>query len=109
MSENNNDIVIINLDRPRVLRFGHKALKQIEAMTGNNIDDFDLANFGFDDIEKIMWYGLSKDAKENNETLKLEDMEDLLDHADSEAEILEKMNLAFTVAFGGHVQVDEKN
>jgi hypothetical protein len=104
-----NDVVIINLDRPRVLRFGHKALKNITAMTGKNIDDFDFADFGLEDIEKIMWYGLSKDAKENNETLKLEDMEDLLDYAESYAEIFEKMNLAFDYAFGGHSQVDEKN
>lgn len=104
-----NDVVIINLDRPRVLRFGHKALKKITAMTGKNIDDFDFGDFGLEEVEKVMWYGLLKDAKENNETLKLEDMEDLLDHAVTEAEILEKMNLAFTVAFGGHVEVDEKN
>lgn len=106
---NKNDVVIINLDRPRVVRFGHKALKKIMAMTGKDIDDFDFADFGLDDIEKIMWYGLLKDAKENNETLKIEDMEDLLDYADTEAEILEKMNNAFTIAFGGHVAVDEKN
>lgn len=104
-----NDVVIINLDRPRVLRFGHKALKRLTAMTGKSLDAFDIENFEFEDLEKVIWCGLLSDAKENNETLKLEDMEDLLDQAESYNEILEKMNLAFNAAFGGTGQVDEKN
>ncbi|WP_066316969.1 hypothetical protein [Bacillus sp. FJAT-29814] len=104
-----NDVVIINLDRPRELRFGHKALKKLTAITGKSIDDFDIDNFDFEDLEKVIWCGLLTDARENNETLKLEDMEDLLDQAESYNEILEKMNQAFNVAFGGSGQVDEKN
>ena len=41
-------------------------------------NEFDLA-----DLEKIMWCGLQQDARENGERLKLEDMEDLLDSAES--------------------------
>jgi hypothetical protein len=102
-----NDIVIINLDRPRGLRFGHKALKKLTALTGKSIDDFDIENFDFEDLEKIIWCGLLSDAKEHNETLKLEDMEDILDLA-SYTEIIEKMTLAFNAAFGVFAG-DEKN
>jgi hypothetical protein len=102
-----NDVVIINLDRPRVLRFGHKALKKLTALTGKSIDDFDIENFDFEDFEKIIWCGLLSDAKEHNETLELKDMEDLLDLA-SYTEIIEKMTLAFNAAFGVSPG-DEKN
>ena len=57
-------------------------------------NDFDLA-----DLEKIMWCGLQADARENGEQLKLEDMEDLLDSAESFGEIMEAMNKALEVAF----------
>jgi hypothetical protein len=103
-----NDLVIINLDRPRVLRFGHKALKQLMAMTGKNIDNIEVDGADLEEIEKIIYCGLLSDAKENNEVLKLDDMEDLLDKAPVWSEIMEKMQLALTVAFGDTVE-DEKN
>jgi hypothetical protein len=51
---------------------------------------------------------LQYDAKQNNETLKLEDMEDLLDEAPSYNEIIKKMQMAFEAAFG-EIEIDEKN
>lgn len=77
-----NDVVMINLDRPRMLWFGHKALKTLGAMTGKSLDTLmeDMDNMDFEDLEKIYYCGLLKDAIMNNEELKLEDMEDLLDH-----------------------------
>jgi hypothetical protein len=102
----NNDAVVINLDRPRFLRFGHKALKKLSAMNGKSLDELGADDFDLEELEQIFYYGLSKDAKENGETLKLEDMEDLLDYADSYSELLEKMNLALSKAFGSG---DEKN
>ncbi|MCJ8008120.1 hypothetical protein ACFFF5_17795 [Lederbergia wuyishanensis] len=103
-----NDLVIINLDRPRVLRFGHKALKTLTALTGMTFDDIDLENFDLETIEKVFYCGLLSDAKENNETLKLEDMEDLLDKANNYGELLEKMTLAFNAAFGQMAE-EQKN
>jgi hypothetical protein len=97
-SNDKNTTVVINLDRPRFLKFGHKALKKLGALTGksmNNMDDeFDLA-----EIEKVMWCGLMADAKENGEDLKLEDMEDLLDLADPYNDVIEAMNKALGQAF----------
>ena len=72
-------MVIINLDRPRFLRFGHKALKQLGTLTGKKLEEMDENDFDLADLEKVMWCGLQADAKEHGEVLKLEDMEDLLD------------------------------
>jgi outer membrane receptor for ferric coprogen and ferric-rhodotorulic acid len=103
MEMDKNDVVIIKLDRPRQIRFGHKAIKKLQAMDIDIEGDFDLTR-----LEEIMYVGLQYDSKQNNETLKLEDMEDLLDEAPSYNEIVEKMQMAFEAAFG-KIEIDEKN
>lgn len=101
MSENdNNDVVILDLDRPRVLRYGHKALKKLVAITGVSIEEIDTENFDLGDIEKYIYCGLLSDAKEHGETLTLEEMEDLLDKAPNFAHIVTNMTKAFNVSFG---------
>lgn len=99
--ENNekNPIVFINLDRPRFLRFGHSALKKLGAMTGRTMSKMDEDDFDLGELEKVMWCGLQADAKENNEVLKLEDMEELLDKAETFNDIIDAMNKALAVAF----------
>jgi hypothetical protein len=112
---NQSDLVYINLDRPRNLRFGHKALKKLTALTGMDVTKMDISKFEFEDLEKIFYCGLLTDARENNETLKLEDMEDLLDQADSYQELMDKMLEAFENSFGSAEQknvqriVEKKN
>lgn len=97
----NNDVVIINLDRPRELRYGHKALKRLTALTGKSLEQLEGENgFDLEDVEKILYCGLLSDARENGENLTLEQMEDLLDHAPSFNHIIEKMQEAFAAAFG---------
>jgi hypothetical protein len=103
-----NDVIIINLDRPRVLRFGHKALKKLIAATGKDIENIEVNGNDLEELEKIIFFGLEADAKDHNETLKLEDMEDLLDKAETWAEIMEKMQRALNAAFGSFAE-DEKN
>jgi len=100
MAKQNNDVVIIQLDRPRELRYGHKALKTLAALTGKSLEDLENPTFNVEDIEKIIYCGLLSDARKNNETLRLEDMEDLLDQAPSYQHIIEKMQEAFAAAFG---------
>jgi hypothetical protein len=95
-----NDLVVINLDRPRFLRYGHKALKKLTTLTDMDISKMDMSNFQLEDLEKVLYCGLLSDAKEHDETLNLEDMEDLLDQADSFKEIMEKLNESFEKAFG---------
>jgi hypothetical protein len=101
-----NDIVIIELDRPRMLWFGHKALKTLTALTGKKLEDFETAfqDMDFELLEKVLYCGLLTDAKANNEVLKLEEMEDLLDKAPFKL-LTQKMQQAFIAAFGG----EEKN
>ena len=76
----NNDVVIIELDRPRQLWFGYAAVKKIHAMLGQNKDLDNLGDLDPEDIEKIMYCLLMKDAKAHGEILKLSDMEELLDY-----------------------------
>lgn len=97
----NNDVVIIELDRPRELRYGHKALKMLVALTGKSLEEIEQG--GFDDfelVEKIAYCGLLKDARDNGETLKLEQIEDLLDEAPNYKHIVERVQAAFFAAFG---------
>lgn len=104
-----NDVVMINLDRPRELWFGHKALKTLGALTGKDIDALEMANgMDLEEIEKIVYCGLLKDARAHGETLTLEQMEDLLDYAPY-SEIMEKIQLAFQASFGTLVDDPEKN
>lgn len=96
----NNDVVIIELDRPRVLKYGYKAIKTLVAMTGKDIEDVvNSEDMNFEDIEKIIYCGLLSDARANNEDLKLDQVEDLLDLKPLNYS-MEKMSEAFTVAFG---------
>jgi len=103
-----NDIVIINLDRPRQLWFGHKALKTLSALTGKDIDaTMNMEHLDLEELEKVIYCGLLSDARKNNETLKLEDMEDLLDLVTFK-ELIDKMQEAFAASFG-NIGEDSKN
>lgn len=96
-----NDIVIINLDKPRMLWFGHKALKTLTALTGKKLTEFEevFQDMDFELLEKVLYCGLLTDAQAHQETLKLEDMENLLDKAPFKV-VTEKMQEAFRAAFG---------
>lgn len=96
----NNNVVFINLDRERELRFGHKALKKLVALTGKDLVEIEESFTDFEIVEKVVYCGLLNDAKERGEDLKLEDMEELLDQAPNYAHIMEQMRLAFNAAFG---------
>jgi hypothetical protein len=99
MAKNNNTVVIIELDRPRELRFGHKALKTYQALTGQSLEELGQGGFSFEDIEKLVYAGLLSDARTNNETLTLEKVEDLLDDHDIQ-DTISKMSEALEGAFG---------
>ncbi|MFB7142671.1 hypothetical protein ACFCYN_23980 [Gottfriedia sp. NPDC056225] len=98
----NSEPVVINLDRPRVLRFGHKALKQLKAMTGKTLVQIDesITNLDPDDIEVYMYCGLMSDAISMGEVLSLEKVEDILDKAVSYKDIIEKIAMAISRSFG---------
>jgi hypothetical protein len=50
---NKSDLVFIKLDRNRYLRFGHKALKTLTALTNMDITNMDMSNFSLEDLEKV--------------------------------------------------------
>lgn len=98
----NNDVVIIELDRPRQLKFTHSALKTLVSLTNKSIEEID-AQFevsNFDLLEQMVYCGLLKDAKDHGETLTLEQIPELLDYAPSFAHQIERVNAAWRVAFG---------
>lgn len=98
---NNNNVVIINLDRPREVRYGHKALKTLCALLDISFEGMGqvLANPGPEELEQIMYCGLLSDAKKNDEVLNLEQMEDLLDLAQPYADITDAIDKAIELAF----------
>lgn len=95
-----NDVVILNLDRPRKLRYTYSALKTLCAMTGVNLLEIDskVTNADLDFIEKMVYCGILKDAQENGETLTLEKVSELLDLV-SPIEVFQKVAEAFRAAF----------
>lgn len=96
----NNDVVIIELDRPRVLHYGHKALKTLSALTGKSMAEIETTPFDdFESVEKLVYCGLLRDAREAGENLSLEQMEDLLDQAPYYGHIAERVRQAFEAAF----------
>lgn len=109
--DKNNDVVMIELDRKRQLRYGHKALKMLVSMTGKSLEDLESGAMDLEQIEKIIYCGLLSDARENGEALSLNQMEDLLDQAPTFQHIIDRMQQAFASSFGvaeGNDQVPEK-
>lgn len=100
---NNNDVVIIKLDRERELRYGHKALKRLSAMTGMSLEQIGDGDIDFEQFEKIIYCGLLSDDKD----LKLEQMEDLLDLAPSTGYYMSKMTEALSKAYGSDQPKEE--
>lgn len=96
---NKNDVVIIELDRPRELRFGHKALKHLSAITGMSMESMMDGEIDFSEFEKIIYCGLLSDARANREQLQLDQMEDLLDLV-APNYYMAKMTEAFEASFG---------
>lgn len=94
-----NPMIFITLDRERELRFGHKALKRMSALTGKTMIDITSDEFSLEELEKVLWCGLLSDAEEHGETLLLEDMENLLDKAKNYMSIITAMNDAMAQAF----------
>lgn len=98
-SKNPTRQVILNADRPRVLKAGHKALKMIVKMTGKALDEIDGVGGDFEAIDKIAYALMLKDAQKNGETLTLEQVEDILDEVECEQDIIDAISDCFEAAF----------
>lgn len=98
-SKNPTRQVVLNADRPRVLKANHKALKMIVKMTGKGLDEIDGVGGDFEVIEKIAFALMLRDAQKNGETLTMEMVEDILDEVDTEQEIIDAISDCFEAAF----------
>lgn len=96
--KDNNDLIFIELDRPRKLWCGHKALKTMTAMLGKSISELDMEHFNPDDIEVIMYALMQKDAAEHGEVLDVEGIADLLDNV-KYSDVIKAMAQAIEAAF----------
>lgn len=100
-----SDVVLLHLDRPRELRYGHKALKTLKSLTGMNLLDIEKqlteGNLDPDVLEKMVYAGLQHDARANNETMTLEQVEELLDLVPAYINIVSAVAKAFVIGFAG--------
>lgn len=109
MEKDHNPVVILELDRPRELRFGHRAMKRWSAHTGRSISELDTDKMSPAEVEELLYFMLEKDAQRHGEGLRLEDMEDLLDLAPLGV-LYEKLAQAVEAAFPDlKPEEDEKN
>jgi hypothetical protein len=99
--KDNNDVVL-KLDRIRVVRFTHRALKRLSQLLNKPLHEViaDVQVDMYDNLETYMLCGLMKDAEENGEVLKLADVENLLDQATEFCDVTEACQLAFMKSLG---------
>lgn len=98
-SKNPTRQVVLEADRPRVLKANHRALKMIVKMTGKGLDEIDGVGGDFEVIEKIAFALMLRDAQRNGETLTMEMVEDILDEVETEQEIIDAIGECFEAAF----------
>lgn len=95
----NNSTVILNADRPRILKATHSALQMAEKMTGIKLKDADRWLESFDGMTKVAWAFMAKDARDHGEKLNEAKVADILDSVATENEIVEAIQAAFEAAF----------
>jgi hypothetical protein len=88
--------VIINLDKPRTLRFGINALAKIEDVTGKPLMHLDLNSIGIKDLLAIVYSGLYHEDK----NLTIDQVGDLIDEYSNLNDVAESVGKALTLAFG---------
>ena len=77
-----NDVVILELDKPRELRLGHKALKRFSALTGCSMQQLESEASHYDKMALLIYTMLS----EGDPELTPEAVDDLVDRAERRRE-----------------------
>jgi len=94
---------ILDLDRPRELRFGFKAVRDIRKRLGERSIE-SLINLKWDEVPILVWAGLKHEDKQ----LTVEKVEDLLDDSiPKNHTIMAVTNIAFE-AFADHMGLELK-
>lgn len=91
----NNDVVILQLDRPRVLRLGHKALKRFSALTGARMSDLDSEIDHYDKLTALLWCMISVD----DETVTPDELDTWLDRQPSLKPVMNAVTRAIELSF----------
>lgn len=87
--------VMINLDRPRKLRFGMGAMVEFEQLTGVKLTGLD-DEMSMETCARLLWVML----KQEDEALTLRDTLSLIDeYADNVTDVMEKVTQAIETAF----------
>ena len=96
----NNDVVILELDRPRELRLGHRALKRFSALTECSLSAMDKEIERYDKAACLVWVMVTEDQRKNGETriMTPDELDDLLDKVPV-TKILEVCSKAIEAAF----------
>lgn len=93
-------VVLINLDRPRRLRYTTNALANMEEALkkpiGQLVNDFSSGLFGFRDIRAIVWAGLLHESPDLTQS----EVGDMIDQAESFPEVVRQVGEALRAAFG---------
>lgn len=93
-------LTVINLDRPRIMRFDLDTLAMLEELTGaKTVDELLPVLKSFSGLRKAAFCALLLDAKEHGETLTLDNVGDILRHAEYLDDIIEKVGEAVMNCF----------
>lgn len=95
-----NDTIMIELDRPRELKLGHKALKRFSALTGCSMTDMEKEISHYDKMSCLLYVMLAVDAEEHGEELTPAQVDDLLEPVPIQ-QLMELAGEAINAAFGG--------
>lgn len=90
-----NDLVIIELDRPRTLKLSHLVMKRFSAAAKMPIVEMDTVGTRYDYISEMMYFMLNHD----DPTLSRAKVDELLEQV-SIAYVIKKFNEALEAAFG---------
>lgn len=97
-----NDLVIIELDRPRTLKLGHLVMKRFAAATKLPTVDMDTIGTRYDYVSELMYFMLNHD----DPTLSRAKVDALLEQV-SIKYVFEKYNEALEAAFGEPEEDDD--
>lgn len=92
----------IELEKIRNLRYGMRAISNIEKKLKKPISKLDLDSLTMEDTAIVIWAGLAHEDRE----LTPDKVMDLIDDKGNLKEVLEAMGAAFSKSFGGE---EEKN
>lgn len=94
-----NDTIMIELDRPRELKLGHKALKRFSALTGCSMTDMEKEISHYDKMSCLLYVMLAVDAEEHGEELTPTQVDDLLEPVPIK-QLMELVGAAIRASFG---------